>query len=315
MRRKRHREPTSDASTTNSRRQDCDESGQASCRLYDLQSVPNKFHSKSCGTSSLLKEYPVRRGSAASLYQALVLLVFPGCPTAACHRNAKTQVPPWPGYCPCAQGQALLRQGRAGHQRQEGAALKRGRPHCFPASAQEGGGPTAPSGTSDTTPLVTGPLLATGDWLARTDASVGLVGHTQAPLRGPEPLGLRVPGPSHRIPAGAARSSSPVSPPHPHRGDLSQTSARRRVGAAVTPRPGQAPSPGTSQQGHAPSPAGPGSRGQARPSPHELQKRLVPTSPTKVCTGAPDPQNLLHMLLRGLGSGESPPVTPTASGL
>lgn len=111
-RRKRHREPTSDASATNSRRQDCNERGQASCQLYNLQSVPSKFHSKSCGTCSHLKEYLVRRGLAASLYQVLVLLVFPGCPTAGCHRNAKTQVPPQPGYCPCTQGQALLRQGQ-----------------------------------------------------------------------------------------------------------------------------------------------------------------------------------------------------------
>lgn len=62
----------------------------ATCQwLYNLQSVPNKFHSKSCGTRSFLKEYPVRRVPAAPFQQALVPLVFPGCSAT---RNARTQL-------------------------------------------------------------------------------------------------------------------------------------------------------------------------------------------------------------------------------
>lgn len=119
---------------------------------------------------------------------------------------------------------------------------------------------------------------------------------------GSAPLGPRVPGPSRPVRAGSGRCSSPAPLPHPHRGDLSRTGARRRVGAAVA-TPGLARPP---HQGRGPSPAGPGSEGQGRPRPrpHELRKRLVPTSPTEVCTGAPDPQKPVTDAPRGASAQE-----------
>lgn len=136
-RRKRHREPTSDASATNSRRQDCDEPGQDSCQLYNLQPAPDKFYTKSCGTRSLLEGLS---------YQKTCSIFTPGPgapaisrhPTAVCHRNAKTQVPPQPGSPQAGPGQDT------GDKRElpSSAAAFPG----FAASAREGRGPRVPWG-------------------------------------------------------------------------------------------------------------------------------------------------------------------------
>lgn len=81
LRRKTYREPTSDASTTSRRRQDCDELGQAgSLQLYDLQSAPSKVL-----WDSLTSEGISHQERAFPAWHWCLL-------GAACQGNARTQL-------------------------------------------------------------------------------------------------------------------------------------------------------------------------------------------------------------------------------
>lgn len=156
---------------------------------------------KSCGTRSLLKEYPTRRGpfqhgTGVSWVQHAREMLEPSC-------------------CPCPPA---------------GAALKHGRPRCFPTLAPEGEGPAPPSGARWHNTIGQRGTAANSGLAGQERCQRGIGQAHPSTSVGPRASGTR-----H---AGASLAPPTAVLPYPlHRGDPSQTGDHRHRGAAVNPWP------------------------------------------------------------------------------
>lgn len=271
---------------------------------------PISFTPNPVGLAHCLKDCPVRR-PAASLHQALALLLFPGALQQRVTEMLKLRCPHGRATV-CVHG-AGLSSGRAGQDMGD----KREQPSSaaalpgFAASAREGGGPTVPWGDR----------VSHHHWSEghRWRLGIGWPGQMSAwdwsgtpeplPGGGSAPLGPRAPGPSRPVRAGSGRCSSPAPLPHPHRGTCPAP------GVWEQQWPPQA-WPGPLTRDVDPAPRGQAAKARAGPDPEPTSYGIAsfPPAPQKSVLRHQILKNLLQMLPRDLGSGESPPGMPTASG-
>lgn len=242
------------------------------------------------GLAHFLKDYPIRR-PAASLHQALALLLFPGTLQQCVTEMLKLR---------CPHSRALLRQGQGRTPGTRGSCPPARPPSLALLPQRERAeAPGCPGGPGVTPPLVRGAPLAVRDWLARTDVSVGLAGHTRAPpWEGAQRLwDPACQGPA--APSGLALGAAAL--PHPcHIPTEGTCPAPVPAGVWEQQWPPQA-WPGPLTRDVDPAPRGQAAKARAGPDPDPTSygSASFPPAPQKFVLGHQILKNLLQMLSAG----------------